>query len=595
MDAQLRFCKSVIARLYFHQMPDRYENILDAHKDTFEWLFKERPSNNGTSSSDFRDWVEKENSSVYWVAGKPGSGKSTLMKYLCTHPQLHDSLAKWKEDHELTKAEFYLWNSSGSYIQMSCIGLLQVLVYQCLKTNNPLLIQAFAERWEEFLAFGGGQHAVELPELKRAFKRIVSDRSKRFFFLIDGLDEVVEGELQDIIQLVLDVAHDHVKLCVASRPWVPFRRAFEESPQLLLEELTKPDILKYVDAELCKETYFLRLQREKPDHAATLIENIVQKASGVFLWVRLVVQSLKQGLSNSDTLSELQQRLDALPAELDQLFDNLLGRLDKDYFKRACETFRLLHAYYKMADKLDGYDPTLLAMYYADTEENTKSSLDVPLKDLGATYALERARDMKTRLEARCRGFVEVRLSDKNTGDKRAGYLHRTARDFIESKKYWDMVLDTTDRDAFKAEERWANAHLWTQKAFPFVRKQEVLLQRCIQSAIVMQDKTGLVQRTYLDQTCRAQYQHYHLNKGDIVQGGNLYFSLSMLAKQNTLVGYLTLAIDSASHKERNTALEPHSTAPWQRHAQLSKVVKHYNTSRTIRWATSKPQLPRYE
>jgi hypothetical protein len=539
--------------------------------------------------------LERENSSVYWIAGKPGSGKSTLMKYLCDNRQLSDSLAIWAGDNELTRAEFYLWNSSGSYIQMSCLGLLQVLVYNCLKTNNPLLIEVFAERWEQFLAFGGGQNAVELPELKRAFKRIVSDQSKRFFFLIDGLDEVADGELQDIIQLVLDVAHSHVKLCVASRPWVPLKRAFEDRPQLLLEELTEQDISKYVDVELCKETSFVQLQRAKPVPAAALIQHIVHKATGVFLWVRLVVQSLVQGLSNSDSLTDLQRRLDALPGELDQLFDNLLGRLDKDYFKRACETFRLLHAYHKMADQLDGYDPTLLAMYYADEEEDAQSSFGIPLEDLGAVFALDRAQDMRTRVNARCRGFVEVRLSDANTGDKRVGYLHRTARDFIESKKYWNMVLETTNQDAFRAEERWANAHLWIQKAFPFVRKQEVLLQRCVQSALVLQEKTGLVQRTYLDKVCRAQYQHYYLNKRNLLQGGNLYFSLSILADQPALVGYLTWAIDSAPRKERKAALEPHTDAPWRNHAQLAKIVTYYNMSRSLRWASGKPELPKYE
>lgn len=35
--------------------------------------------------NDFVAWLE-EGDGLYWIAGKAGSGKSTLMKYIASHP-----------------------------------------------------------------------------------------------------------------------------------------------------------------------------------------------------------------------------------------------------------------------------------------------------------------------------------------------------------------------------------------------------------------------------------------------------------------------------------------------------------------------------
>jgi hypothetical protein len=48
-----------------------------------------------------------------------------------------------------------------------------------------------------------------------------------------------------------------------------------------------------------------------------LIDNILEKASGVFLWVKLVVEEIIIGLEDGDTDQELQERLDSLPPELE--------------------------------------------------------------------------------------------------------------------------------------------------------------------------------------------------------------------------------------------------------------------------------------
>jgi hypothetical protein len=51
-----------------------------------------------------------------------------------------------------------------------------------------------------------------------------------------------------------------------------------------------------------------------------LVEEIVEKANEVFLWVKLVVQSLLAGLGNRDSITDLQRRLRELPSDLEKLY-----------------------------------------------------------------------------------------------------------------------------------------------------------------------------------------------------------------------------------------------------------------------------------
>jgi hypothetical protein len=457
-------------------MANRSESIPQAHQQTFEWMFSaQHETPQIISSKSFSAWLQRENSSLYWTTGKPGSGKSTLMKFLYNHQNLNSLLSDWAGrlggGHNITKAGFYFWNS-GSTMQMSRLGLFRTLLHSCLEGNTDLSPVAFPERWKQFAAFGGGQDPWDWLELKRAFEIVISDQSRPFFFLIDGLDEF-DGEPREIIKLVLMAIRPNVKICVASRPWPPFEDAFKDRPNLLLEDLTWRDISTYIAGCFHDNEHYIRLQLDKPVEATALVQSIVGKASGVFLWVYLVVESLLEGLSNSDRLYDLHARLDALPADLEALFDNLLRRLGPVYFKQACEIFYLLRTHRQTGSIESSNEhsleaPSLLAMYFAD-DEDLSSSLAAPWVPLETADALRKAEHMRRRLIARCKGMLET----SNTGSNRPVYdheiiyLHRTARDYIESEDYWPIVLQTAGQHAFKPGQRWANANLWLYKVHP--------------------------------------------------------------------------------------------------------------------------------
>lgn len=104
---------TLLRSLYFDGIRTREDQIVPSHKKTFEWLLD--PS----SQTSFVPWLENE-SGIYWINGKAGSGKSTLMKYLVTHQQTMNMLKVWAGTKKIVTASFYFWNA-----EMRCRSLKQ--------------------------------------------------------------------------------------------------------------------------------------------------------------------------------------------------------------------------------------------------------------------------------------------------------------------------------------------------------------------------------------------------------------------------------------------------------------------------------------
>ena len=166
----------------------------------------------------------------------------------------------------------------------------------------------------------------------------------KVLLLIDGLDEIEGDEetCEKLVGLLVSVARfPNVKLCVSSRPWNVFRDEFEHCPQLKLENITSNDISTYVRGQFHSNRRFLAALRFDPSTAETLVNTLIEKASGVFLWVRLVVKDLLKGLRDGDSIRTLLKKLGKIPADLDEYFLRLLSSIGPEHRMEASKLFQL--------------------------------------------------------------------------------------------------------------------------------------------------------------------------------------------------------------------------------------------------------------
>ena len=404
---------AMLKTLNFHARPVRYEEIPDAYDRTFPWIF---------SSSDVSNWL-RTGAGIFWVSGRAGSGKSTLMKFLVAKSTTSRLLAEWGGPKPVSTVCHFFW-SAGHEMQRSQLGLLRSILFDIFLQCPDCIPIACPTRWEnanaQMMHTGGDGDARPSPswlasELRDALNIMARhpDLPSKFCFFIDGLDEF-EGDALNMCHQLAELSKSpHFKLCVSSRPLPVFEDAFERYPKLAIHDFTRTDIEHFAKDRLQSHPKWPKCGAEESKKDA-LIQTITSRAEGVFLWVFLVTKSLREGLSNDDDIHELKARLESLPTQLENLFKHMLDSVDVVYHAKMAGNFLLaLHA--------DG--PLLLDVYgYHDHEYKDEDyAIGWPVKVVpNHELAVLRSRTWR-RVNVRSSGLLEAR-------GVKVEFLHRTVR-----------------------------------------------------------------------------------------------------------------------------------------------------------------------
>ena len=444
----------LVKPLWFEELPVRQETIREAYPATLEWAF-EKPEEHASQHEwdDFSEWL-KTDDDLYWISGKPGAGKSTLMKYLRLDGRTFDFIAEWpyhrSSPKTLTVAGFFFWNS-GSELQMSRVGFGRSMLTQLIDEATSVA-ELFPHRWKRCQLLGFTDEPFVWKELSAALDILLSGTDRHFLLFVDGLDEF-DGEKDELANLMLELsAKPNVKICAASRPWVEFQSKFSGVPGLRMEALTKGDITTYIDGRFAQSSEFQAMQKYEPGSAKLLRDGILEKASGVFLWVYVVVSTLLRGLRDGDRMNALFAHLESLPPELDELFDKILHQLDPKHEEEASELFQFLDAVPEFS--------TLIGMYWSQTTVQGVLHLEVQdSADLdAATYSAE---IMRRNVLSRCRCLLDV--TGKTHHNSKVTWVHRTAREYLKQNDVWSRVVSQSP--TYRPKLALSLSLLWQAKA----------------------------------------------------------------------------------------------------------------------------------
>ncbi|KPM37873.1 hypothetical protein AK830_g8700 [Neonectria ditissima] len=426
--------RAIVRSLYFQQLRDRESEIPAAYEATFQWVFDRDTTVN------LADWLRGE-PGVYWITGKAGSGKSTMMKFLTQHPRTRSLLRNWGGD-DVIIAKHFFWGA-GTSLQMSQEGLLRTLLFEILVNLPDICALVCPRRWADDSFHDLDSWTLEelaecLSNLRALRTRTSTEiaaranRSVSVCLFVDGFDEF-SGDHDYLAKFVQDLGESHnIKICASSRPWLDFLDAFGHNHwQLKMHELTGNDISTFTTGMLLKNSHFQAFEKVNPNNAAFLVAQICDRAQGVFLWVFLVVRSLLRGLRNEDDISILNLRMAELPDELDVFFGRMLEGIERVYRKHAARTLQLIAL---------AYGPIPLFTFLFLDPEDCKVNSD-PVITLDSWPRLdekgkERVRVEKRRLMAQCKDLLHIsqNIDEPVPLGEKVGPLHRTVLDFLRSQ-----------------------------------------------------------------------------------------------------------------------------------------------------------------
>ena len=454
----------ILSGLHFWAMKMREASITEAHERTFEWIFEDQPVSGPQVK--FKEWLSNGNS-IYWIAGKAGSGKSTLMKYLVSEPRTQSILQTWAGNEALVVAKFFFWNA-GNDMQKSQEGLLRSLLHEVLSQCPQLMESVCPLRWRNSDLYDTHSEPWTKQELTESFDLLsrLPNLTSKFCFFIDGLDEY-QGDHFGLIQTVRRLAaSSSIKICLSSRPWEEFTDAFgsDKDRTIILQDLTRGDIQLYVHDALEQHHHFAKPEEADP-RWNELIEEIEDRAQGVFLWVTLVVRSLLRGLTHADDVSDLQRRLREFPAELNPFFQHIFDSIDPFYREQTAQLFLV---------NLEALTPlSVVALQYIEEERRRADyifELDI------SPYSNKEIEDIydtvKRRLNARCKDLLEVNVDPRlhPCCGYRVGFLHRTVRDYLIAPQMREMLSGWAAKE-FDATSSLCKAHLAQIMSLPWPRE----------------------------------------------------------------------------------------------------------------------------
>ncbi|KAF1850369.1 uncharacterized protein K460DRAFT_14642 [Cucurbitaria berberidis CBS 394.84] len=440
--------RQILKSLAFDDMHTRFDVVNQAHVETFRWLLDDDTINKSPGVPEARDrfigWLSS-GKGIFHIAGKLGSGKSTLMKFICGHPRTKAELRVWAGQCKLVVVNFFFWRP-GSRLQKSFEGLLRSLLHGVLVSSPKLIPLVFPGAWDRIRRSEIPTGDVEISDeaVSRGFNIFLEQRnickSHRFCFFIDALDEFESTTQQDYVDMITEFRRwtsclsGDIKLCVSSREHNVFQDRLLAESRIRLQDLTKNDMLQYTRSRLDGIP--------ENEYRERLTTNLVSRSNGIFLWVALVVKALREALDDGRDLASLEEELATLPEDLEKLFKHLLKSIPERQLKKAYQIFAMVLELESNAAKLSLFAPLHLDAYEKDPQFALKEPFPLcspSLDDIDVLKSWQNGRVINARrlMQGCCKGLVEMhRTHAHDPSDPKQPrfirFLHRTIIEFFK-------------------------------------------------------------------------------------------------------------------------------------------------------------------
>jgi hypothetical protein len=259
-------------------MYDRKKNIPKALERTCDWLF---------STVEYKNWMRRvgtgDHHGLLWIKGKPGAGKSTLMKEAARRETKASEITR-RATRKITVATFF-FNARGTQpLEKTPLGLYRSLLHQVLE-RDLVTLNHFSQVYvtARLLQSSLKWHGEDLQDL--LLRCFASQDSPPSTIFVDAMDECDEEEVRELLRFFRSMteaayrAGAVLNICMSSRHYPNI--SIEGCPEVVVEHFNREDILLYINTEARSNSLIRGLK-----------DDLFKKSDGVFLWVVLVVAIL---------------------------------------------------------------------------------------------------------------------------------------------------------------------------------------------------------------------------------------------------------------------------------------------------------------
>ncbi|KAJ3543344.1 hypothetical protein NM208_g3626 [Fusarium decemcellulare] len=300
--------------LSFDMIDSRRATVQVQYSNTCEWLL---------THADYLDWSNPakagEHHGFLWIKGKPGAGKSTIMKFAATQAS---------NDKSNTVISFF-FNARGAELEKSTTGMYRALLFQLL-VELPSCLEVLDPEHNSKLdaLYTGLVHKRSQPEwdiqvLQELLRSSVEKLDQaRLVCFIDAIDECAEAEVEGMVEYFEELGVSaglkgaYLRICFSSRHYPHVDIQYGRELVLELQEGHEKDIATYIEK---------KLKVGKGKAAEGIRSTMQMKAAGVFMWAVLVVEILNSEYK-SGRMFAVKKRLDTIPTKLSDLFKEILSR-----------------------------------------------------------------------------------------------------------------------------------------------------------------------------------------------------------------------------------------------------------------------------
>ncbi len=280
------------------------------------------------SNPQFASWAAARATTLLWLTGHSGCGKTVLSVFL----------AKYLEQaaQQASEAQVCIYVCDDKVAgQKDAKSILQSIIYQIIRQRRSLVkyVKAVFE--------------VQGPNLARSFSslwnillRVASDTEcGTVYIVIDAIDECTEDSRRLLLESIKDLLYGSevseapqpsIKFLLTSRPTITdtslqqffaSRLAIDESQQRL-EEDVRLFIQNKIDelANICGYDEKTKVY---------LVQTLYSKADRTFLWVHMIIRTLEKSLLHSK--KDIELIIDRLPSDLEATYASFLRDIPEQH------------------------------------------------------------------------------------------------------------------------------------------------------------------------------------------------------------------------------------------------------------------------